>query len=279
MVSKKAKLLAITLPAAAVIAMCLFMMAERIVSFRKEQISQANCAAVASEVYNVKLGIESRELEEASYYDKIKENMPERTERMLEEYNNDLLTLVNPWNPIDEDSSPELITVEDGFRVDRRCAAALSEMLFDCREAGNFPIICSAYRTQEYQQALFDNKIKRVKATGVSSDGAPAIAAKSVAVPGTSEHQLGLAVDLIDYYYTNLDEGQERTGTQKWLMEHCADYGFILRYPNGSSEITGIIYEPWHYRYVGKSVAREITDSGITFEEYLQTREENEIKY
>ena len=243
--------------------------------FARELISQFDTAAVTNEVHAVRLRMELQELgSAAALYKSSKEKMLELTERRLKAYSEELLVLVNPWNAIDEDYTPELSTVEDGYRVDRRCADALTKMLFDCREAGHFPVICSAYRTQEYQQELFDKKIQRVMATGVSRADAPAIAARSVAVPGTSEHQLGLAVDLIDYFYTNLDEGQERTGTQKWLMEHCADYGFILRYPNGSSEITGIIYEPWHYRYVGKTAAREITDAGITFEEYLQARQE-----
>ena len=99
---------------------------------------------------------------------------------------------------------------------------------------------------------------------------APAIADMSVAIPNTSEHQLGLAVDIIDCYYTNLDKGQEETSTQRWLMTNAWRYGFILRYPNGSSDITGIIYEPWHYRYVGPEYAEDIHNSGLTLEEYLE---------
>ena len=107
---------------------------------------------------------------------------------------------------------------------------------------------------------------------GADREEAPAIAARSVAVPGTSEHQLGMAVDIIDEYYAKLDEGQEKTATQQWLMENCWRYGFILRYPNGTTDITGIIYEPWHYRYVGERYAREITELGVTLEEYLEMR-------
>ena len=116
---------------------------------------------------------------------------------------------------------------------------------------------------------LFNNKIRRLVLEGVDPDEAPDIAAMSVAKPNTSEHQLGLAVDIIDFFYTNLDKGQEDTATQQWLMENSWRYGFILRYPNGSSEITGIIYEPWHYRYVGQEAAEEIYELGVTLEEYL----------
>lgn len=104
---------------------------------------------------------------------------------------------------------------------------------------------------------------------GYSAEEAKIEAAKSVAVPGTSEHQLGLAVDIVDVNNQNLDSSQEHTPVQKWLMENSWKYGFILRYPKGKSEITGIIYEPWHYRYVGKEAAADIVERGITLEEYL----------
>ena len=187
-----------------------------------------------------------------------------------------LLVLVNAWNALPEDYEPELelAVKRDGreYWLDRRCVASLLEMLEDCRAAGGKPYVCSAYRTEDQQRALYNNKIYRLVMTGVPWSEAPAIAAESVAVPGTSEHQLGLAADIIDEVYVGLDEGQEQTETQKWLMENCWRYGFILRYPNGTTEITGIIYEPWHYRYVGQPYAEEIHRMGLTLEEYLEAR-------
>lgn len=182
-----------------------------------------------------------------------------------------LLTLVNPWNKVPEGYEPELEQITDEQAVDVRCAEDLRHMVLDCFLAGANPYICSSYRTQEMQEYLYDNKVKRVLAEGYSYEDAPAIAARSVAVPGTSEHQLGLAVDIIDKFYPNLNYMQEYTYTQQWLIKHSWEYGFILRYPNGTTDITGIIYEPWHYRYVGKEVAAEIQELGITFEEYLET--------
>ena len=241
--------------------------------FHTELVSQINCASVVNELHAARVRMELDALENAAAkYRSIKDEMERRTESRIKAYNDSLLLLVNPWNTIDENYLPQLTTVEDGFQVDRRCAEALRKMLFDCRQEGHFPVICSAYRTQEYQQELFDKKLQRVLAAGTRKEEASGVAARSVAIPGTSEHQLGLAVDLIDYFYTNLDEGQERTATQKWLMENCTDYGFILRYPNGTTGITGIIYEPWHYRYVGRTAAREIKELGVTFEEYLQIK-------
>ncbi len=89
-----------------------------------------------------------------------------------------------------------------------------------------------------------------------------------MARPGTSEHQTGLAVDIVDTSYQLLDEAQEGTAVQKWLMTHCAEYGFILRYPTEKSDLTGVNYEPWHYRYVGEAAAREIMERGLCLEEY-----------
>ena len=185
--------------------------------------------------------------------------------------------LVNPWNELPEDYQPELVMLEraeyvgEDEYVDVRCAEALLQMIADCKAAGNAPYICSTYRSLEKQQFLYNNKIRRLVADGVDPAEAPAIAAMSVAIPNTSEHQLGLAVDIIDCYYTNLDKGQEETATQRWLMSNAWRYGFILRYPNGSTEITGIIYEPWQYRYVGPEYAEDIYNSGLTLEEYLET--------
>ena len=95
-------------------------------------------------------------------------------------------------------------------------------------------------------------------------------AATVVAKPGTSEHQIGLALDIVSYDYQELDDEQMNTPEQKWLMEHCWEYGFILRYPQDKAAITGIIYEQWHYRYVGKEAAKEIYEQDLTLEEYLQ---------
>jgi len=149
----------------------------------------------------------------------------------------------------------------------------LEEMLVDCAYAGHQPAICSSYRTQEYQEGLFQRKIQRLleeHGEKYSEEELQSIAARSVAIPGTSEHQLGLAVDIVDNRNWNLNESQASMPTQKWLMDNSWRYGWILRYPNEKSEITGIIYEPWHYRYVGREIAAEIYELGLCLEEYLQ---------
>lgn len=179
------------------------------------------------------------------------------------------LTLVNFQNPLPEEHTIQTVTLKNGLRVDERCYPELQAMMDACRAEGLEPVICSAYRTHKEQEELFQNKIDRLIEQGYSEADAETEAGKVVAVPGTSEHELGLAVDIADMNHQLLDESQEDTEVQKWLMEHSWEYGFILRYPTGKSDVTGIIYEPWHYRYVGKEDAEQIHTLGVCLEEYL----------
>ena len=179
------------------------------------------------------------------------------------------LTLVNPWNTIAEDFQVELAQIPNERYIDKRCYDDLMAMLGAMEAEGLSYVIRSGYRTMNDQQVLYQNKIDQLMDEGMSEEEATKEAGTIVAVPGTSEHQLGLAVDIVDSSYWGLDEKQEDTAVQKWLMENCWDYGFILRYPNDKSEITGIIYEPWHYRYVGKEVAKDMQEKGLCLEEYL----------
>lgn len=179
------------------------------------------------------------------------------------------LILVNAQNPIPKSWSVSLKKLDNGQSIDERCYPDLQNMLDDCRACGLSPLICSSYRTWEKQESLFRNQVDKFKCLGYSQAEAEREAAKYNAVPGKSEHQLGLAVDIVDRSNQNLDESQENTEVQKWLMKNSWKYGFILRYPEGKSDITGIIYEPWHYRYVGKKAAKEIYKWQICLEEYL----------
>ncbi len=177
--------------------------------------------------------------------------------------------LVNPQNPMPDGYTPELVSVGNGQQADYRVKDALNAMLTDCRKAGYNPIICSSYRTIARQQTLFENEIKAFMEYGYDREAAEEQAAKWVARPGTSEHHTGLAFDIVSSSYQKLDRSQANTPEQKWLMANCHKYGFILRYPDNKTDITGINYEPWHYRYVGLDIAKEITEKGITLEEYF----------
>lgn len=179
------------------------------------------------------------------------------------------IVLVNPWNKVPKGYQADPVQFEGGYYIGSACHDALKAMFDACRAAGCDPVLISGHRSRSFQEKLFDNKVQKLMDQGYSESGAKKKAAESVAVPGTSEHQLGLAADIIDDSNWSLDETQADNPTQQWLMEHCWEYGFILRYPEGTTEITGIIYEPWHYRYVGVEAALEIKALGITLEEYL----------
>ena len=178
--------------------------------------------------------------------------------------------LVNPWNYVPSDYTVKLSKYGD-YKMASACLEPLKEMLADCKSAGNKAVVVSAYRSHSYQAGLFERRIQRFIDQGYSREEATIEAAKRVAVPGTSEHELGLALDIVDVNYQNLDKKQEDTKAQKWLMANSWKYGFILRYPNEKSDVTGIIYEPWHYRYVGKELAKEIHESGLCLEEYFSS--------
>ena len=182
------------------------------------------------------------------------------------------LALVNFENKLAEDFEPkEVAEADNGYVTDARIADAAKKMISDARAKDNVRIIAlSGYRDYEYQKELFDNKVERLQQEkGYSVSKAREEAATVVAVPGTSEHQLGLALDLVDARHVKLNESQENTAAYKWLYKHCAEYGFIVRYPNGKTDITGIIYEPWHFRYVGVEAATYIMENNLTLEEYL----------
>lgn len=190
---------------------------------------------------------------------------------MLENDKKEILMLVNPWNPIKEGYEARIIPIGDDLFFDERAAGKLELFLDACKAEGWAPCPLSTYRTQEYQTGLFNDKMERLIQGGLATvETAYDLAAQEVAVPGTSEHQTGFTADIVDEFYPALDYSQSYSNTQKWMMEHCYEYGFILRFPEDKQDITGIIYEPWHYRYVGESVAKQIKELGITFEEYCE---------
>jgi len=180
-----------------------------------------------------------------------------------------MLTLVNAENPLPSDHSPKLKSLANGLQFDERAIDQLNAMLSAAREQGLSPVVCSAYRSIEKQRTLLNNQTEYQVTRGLSREQAAIEARKVIAYPGTSEHNLGLAADIVSINYQSLDEAQADTPEAKWLKEHCSEYGFILRYPKDKTDITGIIYEPWHFRYVGVEAAKEIMESGLCLEEYL----------
>lgn len=175
------------------------------------------------------------------------------------------LLLVNREHYIPEDYTIEFTELSNGEKVDSRIYPDLQEMFDTARAEGLQLFVADGYRTQEEQQQLLDEKIEAYKNEGYAEEEAEAEAKQWVALPGTSEHQLGLAVDI------NADTSRStRDEVYEWLAQNGYKFGFINRYPANKTEITGTIYEPWHYRYVGKKAAKEIYSQGICLEEYIE---------
>lgn len=198
-------------------------------------------------------------------YNSVKEQAEAQNEETRPWY----LMLVNQSHPMQDGYVPELANIDDSHQVDARVLESLQNMLKAASDEGYSLYVCSAYRSVDRQKELFNESMIDYVNQGMTYYEAAIETAKSIAWPGESEHATGLAMDIVSSDYAGLDEKQGETDDQKWLMEHCYEYGFILRYPKDKSEDTGIIYEPWHYRYVGVEAALAIRDQGVTLEEYL----------
>ncbi len=181
------------------------------------------------------------------------------------------MTLVNPWNTLNKNYSVDLSLLDsrfgEGKYFDSRAIGHLEDMCEAAADDGVTLWVISAHRTYDYQQMLFDAEMAEYKSyhPGCSESEAEIGAATEVARPGTSEHNLGLAVD-----FNSVEQSFENSAQYKWLSKHADEYGFIMRYAADKQDITGVIYEPWHYRYVGKENAKKIKASGLSLEEYLK---------
>lgn len=180
------------------------------------------------------------------------------------------ILLVNRSNRLEKNYVPQSLTIPNVRfisyadnrvkKMDTTAAEALENLFNAAEEDGVNLLAVSGYRTYSYQEMLYDNKV--AAAGRVEAD-------KYVAQPGASEHNTGLAMDVLSDEYSSLDEGFEQTQAYKWLEDNCYKYGFIIRYPKEKEDITGYNYEPWHLRYVGIFEATEISEKHITLEEYL----------
>lgn len=219
------------------------------------------------------------EIDQFTLDDILEANEVSRGMTESEEYSSTLsvddwqLVLVNKQHPVPEDYSFTLGTITGSMKCDVRIIDELMAMLEAAKADGIDLVICSPYRDYNRQTVLFDRKIDYYMERGYSYLEAYKIASITVTVPGASEHQIGLALDIVSDTYTSLDTGFGKTDAGIWLKEHGYEYGFILRYPLGKEYITGIQYEPWHYRYVGKKSATAIMKQGITLEEFLEDLE------
>ena len=185
------------------------------------------------------------------------------------------LILINKQHSIPDGYEEEvplgnISTMKGIMHCDERIIDDLLDMIQAAKDDGVTLAICSPYRDLQYQEMLFGRKITKYMKRGLSYMEAYQLASQAVTVPNASEHQIGLALDIVTDTYVALNEGFAKTAAGKWLAENSCKYGFILRYPQGKEDITGIEYEPWHFRYVGVEAATLMTEQGITLEEFWE---------
>lgn len=174
-------------------------------------------------------------------------------------------------NYLSDSYVPQVEMSVDGQYFHINAIDALEKMVEDCQAAGNPCLVALGYRSYNQQAYLFNGKCSQLSWDGTYTyDEAVELARKITAYPGTSDHQTGLAVDIIDEDRSTWDREEfESFPTLIWLREHCSEYGFILRYPKDKEEETGRTYEPWHFRYVGVEAAAYIMEHGLCLEEFL----------
>lgn len=184
----------------------------------------------------------------------------------------DLPLLVNKKHAVPEGYTPVLHRLPNGIEVAEEIYEALTAMWQDCEAAnvGHKLAVVSGYRNEEKQQWLLDEEIKKNRRAGMNEVEAEEDALRSVSPSGYSEHETGLCVDILAADYQYMDEKQEDCPVNEWLQAHCTEYGFVVRYPQNKEDVTGFMYESWHFRYVGREIAEQMSEEGLTLEEYIE---------
>lgn len=184
----------------------------------------------------------------------------------------ELLVLVNKEHELDESYDPKLRTICNGrLEASDRMYQDLTKMLHAAGDAGYEYWIASAYRSRQRQQELIDEDVETLMEKGWSYEDALEQTLRETMPAGYSEHETGLALDILCSGNMNMDDSQANEPGNQWLVEHCSEYGFILRYPKDKETVTGIDYEPWHFRYVGRDAAVFIMEHNLTLEDFLNT--------
>ena len=208
----------------------------------------------------------------------FKSNLSRYEMYMNPENKDDFLFIVNGSHKLSKDYVPEGLFEISDTRSDRAkekmvlyAAKALEALLIEMRANGFYDMgVISGYRSYEYQKTMFENETEAfLSQCGGDKEKAKELALGHVSLPGTSEHQSGLCVDISTSNV--LSESLSETTAYKWIYSNCADFGFILRYPKDKADITGVTFEPWHFRYVGRYHAQKIMSEGLCLEEYLET--------
>lgn len=196
-------------------------------------------------------------------------NLPEEIE--LEDWN---LILVNPVQALPDNFEVELTEVDNEQSIDSRVVEAWTSWKEAALEEGYRLFFASGFRDISKQETNFNHSIQKYMDQGLTEEEAIEKSKEYLTEPGHSEHHTGLALDIVDEDWIvsgqALEQEYENEESQQWLVSSMSDYGFILRYPKGKEEITGINYEPWHFRYVGVENAKFIEENDLTLEEYIE---------
>lgn len=216
---------------------------------------------------------ESTEIESMSEEEKEHQNLIETlpADADIEDWN---LILVNNWNPLPDDFEPDLVEVEAEKSIDRRIVDAYDSWMTAAETAGHQLYFASGYRSVERQQNNYNRSINQYIKEGYSKEEAIEKTEEYIAIPKSSEHHTGLAIDIVDQQWiaegNGLTPDYDTQESQQWLVDTMAEYGFILRYPEDTKELTDINYESWHFRYVGKENAQFIVEHNLVLEKYIE---------
>ena len=234
-----------------------------------ENVETGTVEEAESEAVSDALEDNTEEIESTEVWEK-EEELPEN-ENPFADLDKSTILLVNKNNKLPDDYEVILKTLPD--RTNKAAEEAyqpMCDMLKAARQDGMVLEVCSSYRSVKRQKELFEEDMRALVRRGYSYLDAYDEVARETMPPGYSEHSTGLAFDIVALDYQMLDQKQETTEENQWLREHCAEYGFILRYPKDKEDITGIDYESWHFRYVGVEIAEYIMENGISLEEFLE---------
>lgn len=213
----------------------------------------------------------TKQIAEEVSSDETIENVEEEVDVLMQLHKSDWnLILVNKQHPVPEDYSFPMGSISKNMKCDARILLRLQQMMEAAGKENITLSIKSPYRNEQRQEYLFNKKIKTYMKAKMSYLQAYKETAQVVTLPGSSEHQIGLALDIVSSKYSLLEQEFGETDAGIWLEAHAHEYGFIVRYPKDKEDITGIEYEPWHFRYVGVPAATYIYENHLTLEEFVQ---------
>ncbi len=270
---RRRRLLLLAVVAVAAVALRLFLLFKGIGAGDKVQSSSAQLSSSAAQSQNQPAqdaGSSSGQPQSGSAPASAPASSPDSSVQLTGSAEDWRLILANKNSPLPEGYSPELVTLADSsLQMQTEAAAAFDEMRQAANATGLHLMACSTFRSVERQTELYDAEVQKWMDKGYEEAEAKEKAATVVMIPGCSEHNTGLAVDVGSVTNQRVEEDFENEPEFDWLQQHAAEYGFILRYPSDKQAITGVSYEPWHYRYVGVENAKAIKESGLCLEEYL----------